>query len=65
MITTNIDLLNGLVNGAIGTLRNIDRNTETSAIKRLLLYFNDSKIGPLLRVKAQAHLLANPDLDHS
>lgn len=65
MVTTNIDVLDGLINGAIGTLRYIDRNAETSAIKRLWLYFDDSKIVRLLRVKAQAHLLANPDLDHS
>jgi hypothetical protein len=65
MVTTNVDVLDGLVKGAIGTLRYIDRNAETSAIKRLWLYFDDSKIGRLLRVKAQAHLLANPDLDHS
>ncbi|KAL4104804.1 hypothetical protein QTP88_020080 [Uroleucon formosanum] len=65
MVTTNVDVLDGLVNGAIGTLRYINRNAETSAIKRLWLYFDDSKIGRLLRVKAQAHLLANPHLDHS
>jgi hypothetical protein len=65
MIRANINVLDSLVNGAIGTLRYIERNAETGEIIRLWLSFGDTKIGHLLRLKAQAHILANPDLDRS
>jgi hypothetical protein len=49
MVTANP---NGLVNATTSTLRYIDRNAETRAIKRLWFYFGDSKIGLLQRIKA-------------
>lgn len=63
MIRANIDVLDSLVNGAIGTLRYIERNVETGEIKRLWLSFGDPKIGRLLRAKAEGYVRSNPDLN--
>lgn len=65
MIRTNIDVIDGLVNGAIGNLRYIERDVETQSVKRLWLSFGKSKIGCLLRTKAEAHIHANPDIGRS
>jgi len=53
-ITTSIDVLDGLVNGAIGILRYIERD-EDARVKRLWLSFNRPKTGRLIRAKCDAH----------
>lgn len=67
MIRANIDVLDDLVISVNDNLRynRIKRNAETRAIQRLWLFFGNAKIGCLLRVKVQVHLLANPVLNRS
>jgi Tfp pilus assembly pilus retraction ATPase PilT len=61
MIRANIDVLDGLVNGAIGTLHYTERDADAN-IKRLWLSFGNSKIGKLIRTKYNAHVRSNPEL---
>lgn len=65
MIRKNINVRDGLVNGAIGTLKYIERSKDTQAIKRLWLYFENPKIGRIAREKYKAHILDNPHLDRA
>jgi len=60
-IKTNIDVLDGLVNGAIGILRYIERD-EDARVKRLWLSFNRPKTGRLIRAKCDAHVRSHPHL---
>ena len=73
MISTNIDLKDGLVNGAIGVLRYIeyrpvaevptcDDNVENSSINCLWLDFDDIRIGRLSRLKCRSKVVASPVL---
>ena len=65
MIRANIDVLDGLVNGAIGTLRYVEYNANLNdGIKRLWLSFGDSKVGKLIRARCYAHVSANSNLKH-
>lgn len=50
MITSNIDVADGLVNGVIGKLKYIEKN-DTGHIVRLWLKFEKSSTGKLLRSK--------------
>ena len=65
MIRTNIDVIDSLVNGAIGILSYIEKDYETNCIKRLWLSFENKKIGKLLRIKAQAHIASNKEINYS
>ena len=58
MITLNIDVSDGLSNGAIGTLSNIEFDNN-DAIKRVLSIFPKRKIGALARKKSAAYALQN------
>ena len=59
LITTNIDVADGLANGAIGTLVYIEYNNENK-IKRVWLEFPDSpKTGQKIRNKSAAYVLEN------
>lgn len=60
MIRANIDVLDGFVNGAIGRLRYIERDSDAN-IKRLWLSFGNCKIGKLIRTKYNAHVRSNPE----
>jgi len=60
MIRVNIDVADGLVNGVIGLLKDVERSRETNKITRLWLHFDDIKIGKVLRSKAAGHYVAYP-----
>jgi len=60
----NIDVLDGLVNGAIGTLCYVEQDVEAH-VERLWLIFGDTRIGRLLRVRCRAHVIANSDLNEN
>ena len=60
MIRANIDVLDGLVNGAIGVLRHVE--WVHNVIRRVWLSFEDPKVGRLARLKCQAHIRSNDNL---
>jgi len=64
MVRANIDVLDGLVNGAIGILRYVEQDVE-ARVKRLWPTFGDTRIGRLLRVRCRAHVIANSDLNEN
>ena len=60
MIRANIDVLEGLVKGAIGVLRHVE--WVDNFIRRVWLSFEDPKVGRLARLKCQAHIRSNDNL---
>lgn len=65
MITCNIDVTDGLVNGAFGILRHIEYGEEEEDnIKRVWLHIEKSKIGKLLKSKSHAHVASKQELNH-
>ena len=76
MMTSNVDVDDGLVNGAIGTLQYIeylaekDVSEETDAdgyekitqTVRLWLKFDSKRVGTKARVKARHYLVCNGDV---
>jgi len=65
VIRTNIGIVDGLVNGAIGTLQYIERDTDRpNVIKCLWLSFRSSKLGKLIHTKCNPHVCSNPELKH-
>ena len=60
-IRTNIDVIDGLVNGAIGILCYIERDDD-ACVKQLWLSFDRPKTGRLIRAKCDAHLRSHPHL---
>ncbi|KAH6924073.1 hypothetical protein HPB50_011176 [Hyalomma asiaticum] len=54
MITTNIDVLDGLVNGAVGTLKVCEKSPGSEFPKRLWLHFDDlATTGRLARLRSK------------
>ena len=45
MLTTNIDVSDGLTNGAMGTVTNVVKDQHTSKIKAILINFDHETIG--------------------
>jgi hypothetical protein len=59
MITTNIDVVDGLANGAIGTLKCIELDEDDTTVKHLWLDFNNDKIGRLMKLKCLPYVVSN------
>lgn len=62
MLTTNVDVEDGLVNGAIGILRHIEHRTlakNESGSRLIWLEFENHHIGRLRRIKYRAHIRTN------
>jgi hypothetical protein len=54
MLTYNVSTINGLVNGATGTLKKIDFGKNTTGAKkplRLWIHFDDASVGEVVRAK--------------
>ena len=62
-IRANIDVLDGLVNGAIGVLRKV--GWVDNFIRRERLSFEDPKVGRLARLKCHAHVRSNDNLQRN
>ena len=45
MITTNIDVTNGIANGAVGTVRNVVIEQTTGKIRVILVAFDSVHVG--------------------
>lgn len=62
MLTTNVDVEDGIVNGAIGELMFIEHNEDDPQqnITRLWLMFENDSIGKTLRVKARPMVFSKP-----
>ena len=58
MLTRNLDVSDGLFNGATGTLRAIHRNTSTDRIVELHIEFDDSKCGRKRRQRMRTEFTA-------
>lgn len=65
MIRTNINVVDGLVNGAIGILRYIEHELDSNNIKRLWFSFGNDKIGRLKKLKSKSLYISNPDINPS
>lgn len=63
MITTNIDVADGLVNGIIGILKLIEYKPKTKEIDTLWLDFERKSVGNLLRLKNNISYLHNSEID--
>lgn len=64
MVTTNVNVEDGIVNGAIGELMYVERNDEDSQqqIARLWLKFENDAIGAMLRVKSRPLVYSRPGI---
>ena len=51
MLTTNIDVSDGLTNGAMGTVTNVVKDQHTSKIKAILINFDHETIGEYAKAK--------------
>ncbi|XP_062564543.1 uncharacterized protein LOC134227211 isoform X2 [Armigeres subalbatus] len=63
MLTTNVDVEDGIVNGAIGELMHVEYNegnSQQQAITRLWMAFENESIGKMLRVKARPLVYSRP-----
>ncbi|XP_065091680.1 uncharacterized protein LOC135712664 isoform X2 [Ochlerotatus camptorhynchus] len=62
MLTTNVDVEDGIVNGAIGELMFVERNEDDplQQIMRLWMMFENNSIGKTLRVKARPMVYSKP-----
>ncbi|XP_062557042.1 uncharacterized protein LOC134221891 [Armigeres subalbatus] len=63
MLTTNVDVEDGIVNGAIGELMHVEYNEgnpQQQAITRLWMAFENESIGKMLRVKARPLVYSRP-----
>ena len=52
MLTTNIDVSDGLTNGAMGTVTNVVKDQHTSKIKAILVNFDHETIGEGAKAKS-------------
>ena len=60
MITTNIDVSDGLTNGAMGFVSNIVMHTLSQDIKAILVVFDNSDVGEDARSRSlYKHIIAN------
>ena len=60
MITTNIDVSDGLTNGAMGFVSNIVMHTLSQDIKAILVVFDNSDVGEDARFRSlYKHINAN------
>lgn len=64
MITTNVNVVDGLANGAMGYLRFIEYQPDNT-IHRLWLEFTDPRIGRALRLNYKVHIQENVELKNS
>jgi ATP-dependent exoDNAse (exonuclease V) alpha subunit len=64
MITSNIDIDDGLVNGAVGTLKYIewydDATDNGLRVKRVWLHLQPNAVGKAARIRARPYVFANP-----
>lgn len=62
MLTTNVDVEDGIVNGAIGELMFVERDEDDTQqqITRLWIKFENDSIGRMLRVKARPLVYSKP-----
>ncbi|CAK9832801.1 ATP-dependent DNA helicase pfh1, partial [Anthophora retusa] len=64
MIRSNIDVVDGIVNGVIGWLRYVECDPEdTTVVKRLWFEFENQRVGRLLRVKCKGFKSLNKELE--
>ncbi|XP_049305794.1 uncharacterized protein LOC105227464 isoform X10 [Bactrocera dorsalis] len=56
IITTNIDVSDGLANGAVGKLVHIEQNEQNEVTRVWLTFENSQKVGKKLRQKASAYV---------
>ncbi|XP_028966621.1 uncharacterized protein LOC100900662 [Galendromus occidentalis] len=64
MLTVNVDVEDGLVNGAIGQLRHVEHyalDKDGQDHRRLWLSFENDHIGRKLRLKYKAHVRSKPN----
>ena len=60
MVTSNIDVSDGLVNGAIGTVKYVERDpTNKNRIKRIWMEFSDKNVGRKLRKSVISYVTSN------
>ena len=59
MLTTNVDVSNGLTNGAMGTVTNVVKDQHTSKIKAILVNFNHETIGEDAKAKSIYRHISN------
>lgn len=59
IITTNIDVVDGLANGAVGKLVHIEQNEQNEITRIWLEFANSPKTGEKLRKKAAAFMVLN------
>ena len=64
IIRKNIDVTNGLVNGAIGILQYIEYDVNKKII-RLWLKFENPSIGLLAKLKVQSYVKSNPNINEN
>lgn len=64
IVTTNIDVEDGIVNGAIGVLMYVERNEDDpeQQIVRLWFQFESDAIGAMLRVKSRPLVYSKPGI---
>lgn len=64
MITTNVDVEDGIVNGAIGELRYVERNEDDpqQQIVKLWIKFDSEAIGAALRIKSRPIVYSRPGI---
>ena len=64
LVTTNIDVSDGLVNGAIGDLMHVEEcvDDENAGILRLWMKYKNEKIGTIARTKAEPLIRSRPDI---
>lgn len=65
MIRANIDVIDGLINGAIGVLHYVEYVNPDDGIKRLWFSLADQKIGRFVHTKCKAHVASNANLHKS
>nr|XP_029715674.1 uncharacterized protein LOC109405238 [Aedes albopictus] len=61
MITTNVDVEDGVVNGAIGELKYIEKDEDGSVVKLWFKYDNET-IGAALRIKSRPTVYSRPGI---
>ncbi|XP_055622388.1 uncharacterized protein LOC129765957 [Toxorhynchites rutilus septentrionalis] len=64
MITTNVDVEDGIVNGAIGELKYLGHNEDDpqQSIVKLWMEFENDSIGKTLRIKSRPAVYAKPGI---
>ncbi|KAH7986221.1 hypothetical protein HPB49_026071 [Dermacentor silvarum] len=62
VITRNINVINGLVNGAMGTLRYIQKDFHATPV-RLWMQFANQKTGSVARLKGKHHRVQESAID--